>query len=61
MLPYCVGQNLFIKELKERYPRLIAYADDILIFHSDNSDATGIITEATPLAIRYGLTVDIDK
>ncbi|EFO60779.1 Reverse transcriptase [Giardia lamblia P15] len=61
MLLYCVGQNLFIKELKARYPRLIAYADDILIFHSDNSDATGIITEATTLAKRYGLTVNIDK
>ncbi|EFO65323.1 Reverse transcriptase/endonuclease, putative [Giardia lamblia P15] len=61
MLLYCVGQNLFIKELKERYPRLIAYADDILIFHSDNSDATGIVTEATTLAKRYGLTVNTGK
>ena len=61
MLLYCVGQNLFIKELKERYPRLIAYADDILIFHSDDSDATEIIAGATRLAKQYGLTINMDK
>ena len=33
----------------------------MLIFHSDNSDATGIIAEATTLAKRYGLTVNINK
>ena len=51
MMLYCLGQNLFIKELKERYPRLIAYADDILIFHSD----------ATRMAKQYGLTINMDK
>ncbi|EFO60974.1 Hypothetical protein GLP15_3331, partial [Giardia lamblia P15] len=59
--PTLRGAEPVHQELKERYPRLIAYADDILIFHSDNSDATGTIAEATTLARRYGLTINIDK
>ena len=60
-LRYCVGQNMLIKKLKERYPRHVAYTDGILIFHSDNSDATEIITEAARLAKHYGLMINSNK
>lgn len=61
MLLYCIGQNMPIKKLKERYPRLVAYANSILIFHSDNSDATKITTEATRLAKHYGPMINSNK
>ena len=61
MLLYCVGQNAFIKQLKTTYPRLIAYADDILIFHDSDVDATKIIEHATDVARHYGLAINIDN
>eukprot|EP00701_Giardia_intestinalis_P004574 XP_001708398.1 Reverse transcriptase/endonuclease, putative [Giardia lamblia ATCC 50803] len=60
MLLCCGGQNLLTRS-RRRDTLLIAYTDDALSFHANDSDATGIITEATALAKRYGLTVNIDK
>ncbi|ESU40140.1 Reverse transcriptase, partial [Giardia duodenalis] len=54
---YCLGQNALLRQLK-----LIAYADDVLIFHENISvDAADIIGEASDLAKRFGLTVNVDK
>ncbi|EES99673.1 Reverse transcriptase/endonuclease, putative [Giardia duodenalis ATCC 50581] len=54
---YCLGQNALLRQLK-----LIAYADDVLIFHENISvDAADIIREASDLARRFGLTVNVDK
>ena len=62
MMLYCLGQNAFLRQLKLKHPNLIAYADDVLIFHDNISvDATDIIREASDLARHFGLTVNIDK
>ena len=61
MLLYCLGQGAFLEKVRESFPSLIAYADDILIIHDDSQNAQQIVDRAATLAREHGLTINLDK